>query len=54
MEIPTVEALMACPLSRFIHFSANKCGYKGTRYKLVANWMHPLVVATSSMKKEDV
>jgi hypothetical protein len=23
MEIPTVEALMACPLSRFIHFATN-------------------------------
>jgi hypothetical protein len=42
MDVSTVEALMACPLSRFIHFAANDCGYKGTRYELIANWVHPL------------
>ena len=31
-DVPTVEALMACPLSRFIHFAANDCGYRGTRH----------------------
>ncbi len=36
-EVPTVEASMACPHSFFIHFAANKCGYCGTRYKLIAN-----------------
>jgi hypothetical protein len=54
MEIPTVEALMVCPLSRFIHFAANECGYKGTRYKLVADWVHPLFLkAKSEASKED-
>ena len=29
-DVPTVESLMTCPISRFIHFAANECGYKGT------------------------
>jgi hypothetical protein len=32
---------MACPISKFIHFAANDCGYSGTRYDLIAN-LHPL------------
>eukprot|EP00956_Cyclotella_meneghiniana_P042975 scaffold249367_cov117-Cyclotella_meneghiniana.AAC.2 len=42
VEVPSVEALMACPISKFIHFAANECGYSGTRYDLIANWVHPL------------
>ena len=38
-EIPTVEQLLACPLSRFIHFVANNCGYAGSRTELIANWV---------------
>lgn len=54
MEIPMVEALMACPLLKFIHFAANDCGYIGTRYKLIANWVHPLFLkAKSEASKED-
>jgi hypothetical protein len=54
MEIPTVEGLMACPLSKFIHFAANDCGYKGTRCELNANWVHPLFLkAKSEASKED-
>ncbi len=48
IEIPTVNSLMACPLSKFIHFAANDCGYKGTRYGLIANWVHPLFLKTKS------
>lgn len=54
LEVPTVEALMACPISRFIHFTANECGYRGTRYELIANWVHPLFLkAKSEASKED-
>jgi hypothetical protein len=54
MDIPTVEALMTCPLSKYIHFAANDCGYKGTRYELIANWVHPLFLkAKSEASKED-
>ena len=42
VEVPSVEALMACPISKFIHFAANDCGYSGTRHDLIANWVHPL------------
>ena len=33
---------MASPSSKFIQFAANDCGYAGTRYELIANWVHPL------------
>ena len=53
-EVPTVETLMASPLSKFIHFAANDCGYSGTRLELVANWVHPLFLkAKSEASKED-
>ena len=44
MDVPSVESLMARPLSKFIQFAANECGYAGTRYELMANWIHPLVL----------
>jgi hypothetical protein len=54
IEVPTVEALMACPLSCFIHFAANDCGYSGSHYDLIANWVHPLFLkAKSEASKED-
>ena len=54
VEVPTVEALMASPLSKFIHFAANDCGYSGTRMELIANWVHPLFLkAKSEANKED-
>ncbi len=28
-DVPTVKSLMACPISQFIHFVANECGYEG-------------------------
>lgn len=54
IEVPTVESLMACPISKFIHFAANDCGYKGSRYDLICNWVHPLFLkAKSEASKED-
>ena len=53
-EVPSVEALMACPLSRFIDLAANKCGYSGSRRDLIANWVHPFFLkAKSEARKED-
>ena len=37
VEVPTVEALVASPLSKFIRFHANDYGYSGTRMELIAN-----------------
>ena len=42
VDVPSVESLMASPLSKFIQFAANDFGYAGTRYKLIANWVRPL------------
>ena len=54
LEVPSVEALMACLLSKYIHFTANDCGYKGLHYELIANWAHPLFLkAKSEASKED-
>jgi hypothetical protein len=45
---------MACPLSKYIHFAANDCGYTGSRYELIANWVHPLFLkAKTEASKED-
>jgi hypothetical protein len=53
-EVPTVEASIVCLISRFIQFVANECGYKGTRYELIANWVHPLFLkARAEASKED-
>ncbi len=53
-DVPTVESLMACPISQFIHFAANKCGYKGTWYGLLSNWVHQLFLkAEAEASKED-
>ena len=50
----TVEDIMSCPLSKFIHFAANDCGYGGSRLELVVNWVHPLFLkARSAASKED-
>ncbi len=43
-----VKTLMACPLSKFIHFVANVCGYKGTRYGLIAKWVDYLFLKAKS------
>jgi hypothetical protein len=54
LEVPSVEALMACPLSKYIHFTANDCGYKGLRYEFITNWVHPsFLKAKSEASKED-
>ena len=37
IDVPSVESLMASPLSKFIHFAANDCGYSGPRYELIAS-----------------
>ena len=45
---------MDCPLSQYIHFAANECGYAGTRFELIANWIHPLFLkAHSAASKAD-
>ncbi len=54
IEAPSIKTLMACPLSKFIHFAANDCGYKGTRRELICNWVHPFFLkAKSKASKED-
>ncbi len=51
VEIPTVEALMACPILKFIQFTG---GYTGTCYELIANCVHPLFLnAKCKSSKED-
>ena len=53
-EIPTVEQLLACPLSHFIHFAANKYGDAGSRKELIANWVHSFFLkAKSEASKQD-
>jgi hypothetical protein len=54
LEVPSVEALMACPLSKYIHFATNNCGYRGSHYELIANLVQTLFLkAKSEASKED-
>jgi len=48
VDVPSVDYIMNCPLSRFIHFAANECGYAGTREDLVVNWVHPFFLKAKS------
>ena len=53
-DLPSIEDIMKCPLSNFIHFAANDCGYRGTKRNLIVNWIHPLFLrAKSAASKED-
>ena len=54
VEVPSVESLMASPLSRFIQFAANDCGWSGSRHDLIATRVRPLFLkAKSEAGKED-
>ena len=54
VDVPSGKSLMTSPLSKFIEFSANDCGYADTRYKLIANWVHQLYVkAKTEASKSD-
>ena len=54
MDVPSVEYLMDCPLSNFIHLAAKDCGYSGSRKDIVTGWIHPLFLkARAEASKED-
>ncbi|KAL7479908.1 hypothetical protein ACHAW6_005627 [Cyclotella cf. meneghiniana] len=44
---------MVCPISKFIHFAANDCGYTGTCYELITNWVHPLFLKAKCKSSKD-
>ena len=53
-DLPSIEDIMNCPLSKFIHFAANDCGYHGSKKDLIVNWIHPLFLkAKSTASQED-
>jgi hypothetical protein len=53
-DLPSIEDILNCPLSNFIHLAANDCGYRGTKKDLIVNWIHPLFLkAKSAASKED-
>ena len=53
-DVPTVQELIDSPLSRFISFAANSCGYSGTTQELIVNWVHPLFIkAKAEASKAD-
>ena len=53
-DLPSIENIMNCLLSKFIHFAANDCGYRGSRRDLIINWVYPLFLkAKLAASKED-
>ena len=47
-DVPGVEKLMDSPLSHFIMFAANSCGYSRTTKELIVSWVHPLLLKTKA------
>ena len=54
VEVPSVEALMACPITKFIHFAANDCGYNGSVTELTFNWIHLLFLKAKATTSQDL
>jgi hypothetical protein len=53
-DVPTVEELLESPLSCFILFAANSCGYSRMTEELIVNWVHPLLLkAKAEASKAD-
>ncbi len=53
-DFPTIEDILNLPLSKFIHFATNSCGYSGTVCELIVNWVHPLfLMAKAESSKLD-
>ncbi len=51
---PTIEELLASPLSKFITFAANDCGYSGSFTDIFVTAAHPFFLkAKSEASKED-
>ena len=51
---PTIEELLASPLSKFITFAANDCGYSGSFTEIFVTAVHPFFLkAKSEASKED-
>ncbi len=51
---PTIEELLASPLSKFITFTANDCGYSGSFTEIFVTAVHPFFLkAKSEASKED-
>ncbi len=45
---PTIEELLASPLSKFITFAANDCGYSGSFTKIIVTAAHPFFLKAKS------
>ncbi len=51
---PTIEDFLASPLSKFITFAANDCGYSGYFTEIFVTVVHPFFLkAKSEASKED-
>jgi hypothetical protein len=46
--IPTVAALLASPLAKYITLAANDCGYSGKAEELIVTYVHPLLLQSHS------
>ena len=52
-DMPTVDEILKSPLSRFITFAANDCGYGGNTRDLIVNWIHPLFLKAKAAASKD-
>ena len=53
-DLPSIDELMKTPLSKFITFAADDCGYSGSTNELMVNWIHPFFLkGKAEASKED-
>ena len=53
-DLPSIDEFMKTPLSKFITFAANDCGYSGYTKELMVNWVHSFFLkAKAEGSKED-
>ena len=54
-DLPDIEAIFKSPLTKYITFSADYCGYSGSARDLIANQIHPILLKFKvSYSKEDI
>ena len=52
-DLPSIEDIMNCSMSKFIQFTANDCGYHGSKKDLIVNWIHPLFLKSKSAASQE-
>ena len=50
---PSIGDVLNSPISNFISFATNYCGYTGTTNYLMINWVHPMFLKSKSAASKE-